>query len=84
MCSSPTCGDVPHRCLWATCDSWLRHVIRALMQLSLSPKYHHVILTTGVTGPSSAKFGLLRACRTEWENTYGWISPQILEGFSLF
>jgi len=23
------------------------HVIRALMQLSLSPKYHHVILTTG-------------------------------------
>ena len=29
------------------CD--LRHVIRALMLLSLSPKYHHVILTTGAT-----------------------------------
>ena len=37
-----------------------RHVIRALMQLSLSPKYHHVILTTGASSLRSWETGHMK------------------------
>lgn len=60
-----------------------RHVIRALMQLSLSPKYHHVILTTGASSLRSwelpvggdCKGILLRNARNlqVWELNYSLI-----------